>query len=394
MLIYDKIWYSNLLLQEEIQQTADEGAITIDEWNEIKAAYPIGFYSTGIAGRVGLFLLTLFISMVGCLLLSLLLEPFKLVEHSGWFFFLGILNYLSLEFIVQKEKHFRSGVDDALLYIAFGLVSGSVYWAMEKQSDASLYNSAFMLLLSTLLTLRFNDRVMAAISYVSAFAFVFFTWQKLGSFGLTTMPLLLIFMSALIYRCMRKIKMLQSARFYGKVILYLEVLSLLTFYLSGNYYVVKELNDMLHGKVSDSIPFAWVFWLWTILLPVAYLINGIKNKSVLFIRSGMFLLLLAVLTIRNYYHLMPIELVLSLSGALMLILCWGINKYLPISNTSFTLNEKPRTSEIDHLNLESIIIAETMSKGGSIQQHIADKGTESSRFGGGSFGGGGAGSDF
>jgi uncharacterized membrane protein YgcG len=393
MLAYNKTWFSNLLIIEQVQQKTDEGYLTTAELNNIKTAYPVGFYTPGFIGRMGLFALTLFISAVACLLLSLIFEPFAVVESYFWFLFLGTANYAALETLVRNKHHFRSGVDDALLWVSFVLLSGSIYWAVKNEHDVTLYTSASIFVLGCLFTMRFNDRLTGAISYLSAVSFIYFMWQKLGTFGLSTMPLILILLSAALYRFFKQLENKQNMSFYGKVILVVEMLSLLTFYLSGNYYAVAALNDVLQGAENNAIPLSWAFWLWTTLIPIVYIFAGIRRKSHLFLRLGMFLVVIAVLTIRNYYHLMPTSYVLSLCGSIMLTMCWWLNNYLRKPEHEFTLKETPTFSDTDDINVESLIISETMPHGSNAQLHTPASDSRTN-FGGGSFGGGGASSEF
>jgi hypothetical protein len=390
MLIYNKTWYTNLLLIEKVQQNADEGCIPSEEVSNIKASYPIGFYTPTLTGRIGMFILTLFISTAASGLLSLIFTSSGFLDSYGWFLFLGMLHYVLLEVMVRFNFHFRSGVDDALLWTAFGLIAGSIYWALEKQHDVALYTAAFVLIFGCLITWRFNDRLIAGISYLAAYAFVYFAWQKAGSLGLLTMPFILMFFSAASYWYFKKRSAHPGYYIYDKVFSALQMLSLLTLYLSGNYYAVKELNDILHGTESKSFPLAWVFWVWTMLLPGVYVAFGIRRKQRLLLRMGMFLIVIAALTFRNYYHLMPLENVLSLSGFGLLAFCWWLHRFLRVPKHGLSLEEKQTSAKLDLIKIESLIIAGTEDLASS----IPSSSTGRTSFGGGSFGGGGASSDF
>jgi hypothetical protein len=392
MLIYNKTWYTNLLLIEKVQQKADEGCISAEEVFNIKASYPIGFYTPGLIGRIGMFILTIFISIAASGLLSLMFASSGFIESYGWFLFLGILHYVLLEIMVGINFHFRSGVDDALLWTAFGSIAGCIFWALEKQQDVALYTAGFVFIFGCLITSRFNDRLIAGISYLAAYAFVYFAWQKVGSLGLLTMPFILMLFSAASYWYFKKRSANPGNYFYDKVFSALQMLSLLTFYLSGNFYAVKELNDLLQGTESKTIPFAFVFWVWTILLPGVYIAFGIISKKHLLLRMGILLVVVAAFTFRNYHHLMPLENVLSLSGVGLLACCWWLHRFLRVPKYGFSLEEKPTSSELDFIKIESLIIAGTESSLSSgLRPSTAASKTS---FGGGSFGGGGAGSDF
>jgi len=102
------------------------------------------------------------------------------------------------------------------------------------------------------------------------------------------------------------------------------------------------------------------------------------------LRIGLFLVAGAVYTFRNYYHVMPIEVDLSIGGAILLMVSYAVIKYLKTPKKGFTTAPLKRSSILDHLNVESIIIGETFGSTGTAP---TDPG---SRFGGGSAGGGGS----
>ncbi|NEU06993.1 hypothetical protein GZH53_01600 [Flavihumibacter sp. R14] len=384
MIIYNKTWLSNLLLIREVEKQYHAGLVSDDELRNIKRAYPIGFYTPGFLARVGMFLLTVVISVFSSSFLSLVFAEARIVEYYGWFIFLGIIHYVILEKMVRVNHHYRSGVDDALLWIFAGLFAGSFYWAVESSSEQYLLASGFVFLLCLFLTIRFSDILMSLVAYLSALAFVFFAWQKTGAFGLATMPFLLMTFSGLSYVIAKRYENKDITRFYTNNFLILQVISLITFYISGNYYAVKELNDMLNGTVSETIPLAWFFWLWTIFLPFIYIGLGIRNRNRVLLRSGLLLLVAAVLTFRYYYHLMPLEQALSLGGIILLGLSVWVTKYLHTPRKGFTAAEVKTQREFELLNLESLAIADTFS---AAVEPVAEEGTS---FGGGRFGGGGA----
>ena len=126
MIAYNKIWLTNLRLQNNVKENLDSGYVTADEFKSIKDKYPVGFYTPGLFARVGLFILTIIVVTFADGLLSLLFASSSdLFDTFGWVFFLAILSYIALEVIVNSKHHYRSGVDDALLFIASLLSSVS-----------------------------------------------------------------------------------------------------------------------------------------------------------------------------------------------------------------------------------------------------------------------------
>jgi len=384
MIIYNKTWLKNLLLLNLIAKERE--LFSGDEFAKIKEKYPVGFYTPDFFIRVGLCVLTVVISTSTAGFFSLLFES---IVGYGWLIFLGILNYIALHLVVKKKLHYRSGVDDALLWISFGFLAAAFAWASTvKQMDLNLAFSGYIFFLSLYLTLRFSDMIMSLVSYLACVGILFFAWQKMGSLGISTMPFVLMLFSGLIYWLVVSNLNNSKTLFYASSMIVLQVISLTTLYASGNYYMVKELVDMLNKTTNESIPFRWIFWIWTIILPVGYIYWGLLRKDVISLRVGLIVCIAAALTIRNYYHHMPLELVLISSGASILALAWYLTKYLKKPKHGFTYEDLSNDTLMDQLKIESLIISESSS---GIGTPPTDTGTQ---MGGGKFGGGGASGGF
>ncbi|WP_207426715.1 hypothetical protein [Pedobacter sp. SYSU D00535] len=384
MIIYNLKWLSNLLLVNEVGNKHQEGLLSEEELKNIKKEYPVGFYSPNIFVRAGMFLLTLVISFFSSALISLLFAEAGIVDSPGWLVFLGIGNYVVLEAKVQANYHYRSGVDDALLWISAGLFSGAFAWAVSNSNLANILTAAFVFVLSLTLGLRFIDRLMALVSYLSLLALIFFCWQETGSFGTSTMPFILMGFSAAAYWLFKRSTAFAGNKYYNNSLRLLQVASLLSLYCSGNYFVVKELGDLLNGSKSSSLPMGWFFWMWTVGLPVSYIAIGVSTRNRIILRSGLLLITAAALTYRNYYQLMPVELALSLAGVLALAFAYFFKKYLAIEKYGFTSRPASSRNEKEEPPMESLLIAETFSETG---KPVVDDGAV---FGGGEFGGAGA----
>ena len=389
MVIYNRFWLSNLLLRDLVEKEHADGLISDSELTKIKMKYPVGFYSPNIFIRAGLLVLTAVISIFSCALLTLLFSgPTGIPLNYAWFFFLGVMNYLALEFIVIKKFHFRSGVDDALLWISFGLCI-QAYWSANEAGNSStdIAFCAVVCVLSLYLTLRFADMLMSLVCYLALFALIYFSWQKIGPVGIATMPFILMLFSGIVYGFARALNR-QKTTFYTNCITVLQAISLVTVYASGNYYLVKELGDMLNNTKSQSIRLDWFFWTWTMTLPLAYIYWGIRRRDVIPIRIGLLLCVGAAYTLWHYNQNMPLELVLVLAGSLVLAVSWYLTKYLKIPRNGFTYEDLSGNTLMEQLKIESLIVSESSSGIGTTP---VNTGTQ---MGGGKFGGGGASTEF
>ncbi|SHG78375.1 hypothetical protein [Pedobacter caeni] len=392
MIIYNKTWLNNLDLQNQLKRAHRLGDITAEELKHLEEKYPVGFYSPNIFMRVGLFILTYIITGFAGGLLSLMLSDINdLITSPGYWLFLGIISYIMLELIVKRNHHFRSGVDDALMWTAGGLILAAYIGYLSLIGRHNLSDSfesqvcPFTFILAGYFALRFADMLMAVISFLSLILFLFFSAQSYGPYATAFLPFLIILVSAGVYFLCVYLKKYKN---YENCLIAVQVFSLLVGYAAGNYFVVREMGSMISQplKSDEGIPLGWFFWAWTIALPFVYIASGLKRKDVILLRSGLILVAAAAFTFRNYYHLMPIEGALSLVGAGLLALSYGVIRYLKTPKKGFTYEELDDDQLLDKIKVESLIVGETFSGPAAAP--------ETPRMGGGNFGGGGSSADF
>jgi hypothetical protein len=390
MIIYDKAGLANLHIQEQAEQAHDAGLVEEAELNQIKLAYPTGFYTPNLFVRIGLFLLTSIGSLFAGLFVSLILEDLHVFDTPVWPMLLGLCSYAASEFFTKHKRLFRSGIEDALLWLSATLLTVGIIWALDNSSERNLLVSCAVLLLSLYFTLRFADPLMAVIALLSLLATVFFIWNQLGSIGEATMPFVIMIVS--FFACYRIKAILADVHFitYRDCLVYAQITSLSTLYFAGNYFAVQKLSNVLHHLPQESnqpLPFGWFFWLYTLLLPLLYVAFGIKKRRLMLLRMGLLLTVAAAFTFRNYYQLLPMEYVLVIAGITLLLIVVAARKYLKTSRLGFTYVQRGSRYWANNINLESIVVA-------GASPTTAVPVNPNSPFGGGSFGGGGASSTF
>jgi hypothetical protein len=201
MIAYNKIWLANLRLQDELKKDLRHGCINEAEFKLVAEKYPVGFYSPHLLVRVGLFILTCVIVFFADGLLSLFASSSNVIEDAGWFFFMGALSYGALELMVNLKFHYRSGVDDALLFISMCLfIAGLAIMVSDLNIGLNYFPlSGAVLLLSFFLSLRFADMLTAAVCCIAFFAFIFFGCEKIGAVGLIIIPFIMMLASGGVY---------------------------------------------------------------------------------------------------------------------------------------------------------------------------------------------------
>jgi hypothetical protein len=162
----------------------------------------------------------------------------------------------------------------------------------------------------------------------------------------------------------------------------IEIVSLLGLYAFGNCWFIKEMGAELMGaRAAGELIFAgWIFWLTTMLIPVLYVWIGIKNKDRVLIRAGLLLIALMFISFRYYYPFASVAGTMALAGGLLIMLSWVFSRYLSTPKNGFVAYQ---TVADPAVQIESLVIAQTFTPA-----------PVNDRFGGGSFGGGGASGDY
>jgi len=359
----------------------------MEEQNACEEKYPVGFYMPNFFVRIGLFLLTIVVAIFLFGLIALMTNLTNSGSFSALLLFFSLIAYGTLEFIVYVKYHYKSGADDALIWVT----AVFIITAINLYGDISfLQNAGIIFPISLFMTLRFANMLMSAIACVSLLAVIFFGYTRLGEMAKATVPFLIMLVSAIIYFIISRNQFREKLMRYADCLLMIEIACLFCLYAAGNYYVVREASIsmfQLDLKEGQGIPFGWLFWIFTVIIPFIYIGRGIQKKDVVLMRSGLILIPVIVFTIRYYYHILPLETAMIIGGVLMITICYLLIKYLSKPKHGFT------DEEIDnsHLNtakqLESLIIAQTFA------QAKIETGNHT-EFGGGSGGGGGAGGEF
>ena len=167
-----------------------------------------------------------------------------------------------------------------------------------------------------------------------------------------------------------------------------KVLSYLLGYFSVNYLVVRQLSEeLLHLELQEgeNIPFAFIFYALTFLVPLAYFYFALKNHNRSLLYIAVFCLGFSVFTIRYYHSVLPIEFALTLGGIVLFAIAFFAIKYLKNKQTGITFVQDRYNNKSIILNAQALVINSQMNTA------VPEQNME---FGGGEFSGGGAGENF
>jgi len=396
MIAYNKEWLANELVQDEINTALGLKLVQPQEAENVNKAYPVLFYSPNIFIRIGLFVLTVIIAIFSIGLIALVSFDSMNENFASLGIFLGLCCWALLEMMVSSKHHYRSGVDDALLYMAVILLFSSIVYITEPGATGICITAC---VIATLAVLRFADRLLAVTAFVAFSGFFFFQCMYAGNMAQQIAPFLIFFLCLACYFISVKMIRQPALLFYSGCLKAINIASLFLMYLSVNYFAVQEIRQeffytTMHNRPelveevaqTPPLPLAWLFWIFTCVLPLVYIGAGIVKKDSILIRVGLVLCAAIVFTVRYYHSVLPLETAMVIGGLVLVGIAWFLINYLKNPRYGFTNEAENDTENLAKNQLESLVIATTFSG-----QQAPDADTH---FGGGSAGGGGAGGTY
>ena len=223
-------------IQSEAATALARGIITATEHERIVETHPFKLYTPNIYVRIGLFLLTVVVVAAGVGLTLLIGMGTGDNGIETLLILWGLASYGALEFFIHSRGMFRCGVDDALLWIAGGLIYSGIAWVGGMPDNLS---NGIILILTTWGALRYSDSIMALVAYVALLELVF---HPLILHGSAITPFVFMAIAVITYIFSTRMRMAEPMRHYHISLSLLRMAALLTFYLAGNYFVAQHLN--------------------------------------------------------------------------------------------------------------------------------------------------------
>lgn len=382
MIAYNKTWLDDLKIKEKTHNWLKTGLITEGVAASIKEKYKAHFYTPNVFIRIGLFIF-------GSILISAVMSFFILIFDwnsdngvAAICLFMGILTFMALEKIVKT--HYQSGLDDVLIYASLLLIiNGLAMMANLTDDHLKLACLAFPFLLFA--SIRYVGRLLTAMTFACFGLIILLFFHRLApSISFYILPFLGLIYSAVVYFWTLKNKDKYHLRFWSDNFDVLEGMSLLTFYLSGNYYVLQQIGLNLYG--NEQMNMSVLFWFFTFAIPFAYIFTGFKRKDRWMLDIGLGSVALAILSYRYYFHILPLEIAAIAGGAVLLIISYVSINYLNKHDTAYTYQEDEDNKSVLK-NTEALIIAQSFA-------HKIPTSDDKTIFGGGDFGGAGASEEY
>jgi len=388
---YNPTWSHQEAMRAAAKRWNRRGLLSAGQKQTIEAAYPLSFYRPSLFMRLVLFIFAC-ISVFGAAGLLLLITDFHFFRVPAFLCAVGSL--AMLEILIQNSRLYHAGVDNALLYNFLGWTS--VLLANIIQDFLALdvtypywelfLARTFPLVLIPILVLfigaaiRYADRLVAAATYLMALLLIANLLLQVP-YGRLVLPFVVMLASVGAYRLVQRLSFRPDYLYYKPCLTLLKALTLVTFYLGGNYYVVREGNAALNGEyISKQIVFAPLFYLFTAVIPLLYIAHALRRPDRVWLLTGLVAAAFSLATLRYYRAVLPPEIAAVLAGTLLLALAIWATRYLRPARHGLTSLLDDEQSQ--HFNLESLVVAET-----AVAPQAPTPGFE---FGGGHSGGGGA----
>ena len=389
MIAYSKNLLEGFKIHPVIKSWKEKNLIGDETFTKVDSVYKEG-HRTNIFIRIALFIFTgiLVSAVIG--LITLMVPGGDSESEIGIRLVIySIFCFVALEIYIHSKKRYRAGIDDALLYAGLFQLSIGMITMLDSGRSSEELTRTFTLIIFpvfVITAIRYADMLLTACAYCAMFFLIFLFLEPMGNIKLL-LPFAGMIVSAGIYVLVKLFNKEQLLAWRDNILI-LEILSLFTFYFSGNYLVVRELSEELIGiKVTEGndIPLAIVFYIYTVLIPLLYIFRSFQIRDRVMLRCGLVIFALAVFTFKYYYSLGHHEITLTISGIIMVGLAWALMNYLKAGRSGFTSQREDEHDSILNTDIEALAIAEGM--GSKTPQRKFG-------FGDGKFGGGGSSGNF
>ena len=306
-----------------------------EQWQKIRETYASELYTPSVFMKILLFIF----SIIG---MSTIFGPITLlIDDAGesvfqiMSFLFGISLLVFTELILIKRKlHYKSGVTEAGIFSGFAFLT----YGLVGYNDANAipyYIVGFIFM--TFAAIRYLNLVALVLSVVF---FCFVLLQILTDIGGEAwIPFLFMVTFTIIYWGIKRLQIRLTNIIFESQFVIIKTMALLVIYLAGNYFVVRHLSvEFMNLNLSEGqdIPFAFVFYMLTALIPVGYLLWGIKQKSILWIRVSLLTIALSVATFKYYFSLGHPVLAITIAGAILIIIALVFFNFLKNIRSGFT----------------------------------------------------------
>lgn len=383
---YNEAWVLALHLQRQAKKWHRKGLLDAGQLERIKAAFPENFYKANVWIKVALFLFTLLLNgcatgLTGTFFVGALSES---IAGMGLLCLLyGVGYFVVLGFLIRERRLYHSGIDNALLYSAVASVNGGLCLILSEVFSDTFWLYGLVCLPALVWSVwRYASRLLTAV-LVADWLFTVVALALTGAWGVVLLPFILMAAVIPVYVFVKTVQRRESAFYWESCLDLAEIMALVVFYAAGNYFVVREGNAAPNNLPNSiQIAFAPLFYAFTLGIPAVYLAVGLRQKARLLLNVGLLAAAASVLTFQHYVQPVSWAQFAVLSGAVMLgVAAWLMRSLRePKGGFSAESDERAYPSQAEALSVT--------------EQPQVQVEPPAQLFGGGSFGGAGAGTEY
>ncbi|NRT15823.1 hypothetical protein HNP99_002183 [Flavobacterium sp. 28A] len=387
MIVYDKIELQNLSLLEEAGSLQKAGFFDKEQYGAIEKTFVVPKTNNNLVIRILFFILGVFLYSSICGFLALI--AIDSIHNSSEYlvFSFAIIGIIGSE-ILSRSTYYGHGLDDAFilgsqLALAIGIGITSDF--------NELVMAAFITGTALLSYLRYLHLSMALLFSLALTYTIVLGIFELNESIQAFLPFIMMAFALAIYFSSKTALQKLATPFYYNGLLLAKNFALILFYFSGNYLIVRELSiDLLGQDVApgSDIPFAYLFYAFTFIVPASYLYFGLVKKDRILLWIGLLSLCFSVFTIRYYYSVLPVEIALTIGGAVLFATTLFTILKLKNKETGITFQPDRFTKTNAFLNADILITSQI----GGLKPEVTTQ--SPMEFGGGDFSGGGSGGSF
>ncbi len=384
MIAYNIEWLDALLTQDAARDWHQKGLLSDEKWQAVQDQHKADFYSPNVFVRIGLAIFCFILLLAAAGIIGMVVEPNSETGFALYCLLWGAVCFLVLErWAIQSARHRASGIDDVLLYSGIGAIVGGLILLFDGPEPLICCLMALPFL--TLGSIRYADRLAAAATFVCSLLIVLLVVKEVPRLALYLLPFAGMAFSAATCFFAQQGQSRWAWRHWHGPLGVVELLALVTFYASGNYWVVQQAGAALFEL--EQVPIGWFFWAFTFLVPVAYIVWGLRRKNRVLLDIGLGCVAAAVFSFRYYHHVMPLAWAAVIGGAVLFAVAYFAIRYLRKNATTYTYEEDSETSLLQE-------IEQRLVEQGIGGQNAPATAIKRESFGGGQFGGGGSGGEF
>ena len=386
MIQYDKTELENIFLVEEAYSLKNAGFITKEQYSLILKDLSILKNHKNILIRIGFFLLGSFLYSSICgFLTGITISAFG-DNYRILLYIYALIGFAGAE-LLTRQNYFGYGLDDAFLIGSQLTLAIAIGFSTNGNGFVIASILSVTLLVSYLRYLHLSILLLFCVAITGSVTFALF---ELGTHGKTLLPFTLMAFALGLYLSSKRIIEQLKEPFYYKGLMLVNSFSLVLFYLSGNYMVVRELSEVLLSTLigpKNDIPFAFIFYALTFIVPISYIVYSLLQKDRILLWIGLLGLGFSIYSIRFYYAILPIESALTLGGGVLFAFTYFSIKKIKGKETGITF-QPDRFTKGNALATDEILIASQL---GLKPENNIESPIE---FGGGDFSGGGSSGNF